>query len=303
MPPMSAKIETELIHLDYLEIQIFAMLEILGVDPSEWKAYMAFAKKVYHTYMGFWFDTAIDESEVLVDEFVLRGKDRDVLEALALIAIEKAALARGLEPPPCSHPDFVCWFHNCDTFEDWNIHGQHDFTLITTDKKECRKSIRIISPNQALPFNGDWVSWLPIPSQCDNYWGYWIKAPMTNAGGAHARIGWFESLAIGDDYAFVNWTWTALFGYRYSFSVRVAGVNLSSGWFAFVPTTWYWVEIRKTGTSFFLFVNGVQKSTLIFVAAAQPMTTFQVRHVNGGWMGMVYLDYVRIADRYEYPPT
>ena len=92
--PMAAKIETELGQLDYLELQVFALLQHLGIPEAEWKNYMAFAKKIYETYMDYWYDTAIQESDLLIQEFVLRGLTQSVLEAVRNQVIEKCAKYR-----------------------------------------------------------------------------------------------------------------------------------------------------------------------------------------------------------------
>ena len=92
--PMAAKIETELGQLDYLELQVFALLQHLGIPEAEWKSYMAFAKKIYETYMDYWYDTAIQESDLLIQEFVLRGLTQSVLEKVRNQVIEKCAIYR-----------------------------------------------------------------------------------------------------------------------------------------------------------------------------------------------------------------
>jgi len=125
-PPMAAHIETELIRLDYLEVQVFALLQGLGVPESEWPYYMAFAKRVYETFMGFWYDTAITEVYTLIAEFVQRGLVEDTLKAVADVALEKCTLYRPWLPPlPPFVPPYL-WKTGGETgdFSEWD--GQQD---------------------------------------------------------------------------------------------------------------------------------------------------------------------------------
>jgi len=134
-PPMSASIETALIQLDYLEVQVFAKLEQLGVEESEWVYYMAFAKRVWETFMGFWYDTAIVEVYTLIEEFVMRGLVEDTLKAVADVVLEKCTMYRPLgnaetplpapplppfiPPPPPPPPPIDQTFN----FDDWTSQG------------------------------------------------------------------------------------------------------------------------------------------------------------------------------------
>ena len=114
--PMEAKIETKLKELDFLEIQVFAALQELGVAQAEWKNYMAFAKRCYHAWITSWYDTAFKEEQQLREEFITRGLVADVLDYLIGIVRYKAEIFTGNPQYPPLGPSW------CDGFEtgDWS---------------------------------------------------------------------------------------------------------------------------------------------------------------------------------------
>ena len=95
LPRMNALLETELINYDELERQIYEKLEDLGVSSEEWPFYMAYAKRVFETYLRFWNETAEDEVALIRDEFVKRRLDPNVLDQLTPICRSKAQTVRG----------------------------------------------------------------------------------------------------------------------------------------------------------------------------------------------------------------
>lgn len=68
------------------ETPTMELLESLGVPTDEWQYYLGFMKRMIVLYRNFTSETLASEKESLITEYVLRGKDRDVLEAVQEVA-------------------------------------------------------------------------------------------------------------------------------------------------------------------------------------------------------------------------
>jgi len=80
LPDLSDRLEPELKDSVELEPLVEEELTVKGVPQSEWQYYEGFAKRMLSLYRHFTGETLQIEKTNLIEEYVLRGKDRDVLE-------------------------------------------------------------------------------------------------------------------------------------------------------------------------------------------------------------------------------
>lgn len=110
LPRMSDLIEPELADSVGLEKPVEDELTVKGVPQSEWHYYEGFAKRMLSLYRNFTGETLKKEKESLIEEYVLRGKDRDVLEQ------EQDVVEKYVVPPvscvevkACLEGDYTSW--------------------------------------------------------------------------------------------------------------------------------------------------------------------------------------------------
>ena len=108
-PQMKEELNIELFVLDQLEKGCFTVLQSLGVDTALWVYYVGYAKRLWERGLKFNSVTYGLERTSLQNEYVARGLDLAVLEALdppveeAIAA--KRALAKPVWPPVWSYDD------------------------------------------------------------------------------------------------------------------------------------------------------------------------------------------------------
>lgn len=76
------------------QVYVVVNYTVPPVLREQWPYYMAFAKRAFKFHFNFDQPTADNEVSELIDEFVLRGLNRAVLEQLAAIAKTKGELAK-----------------------------------------------------------------------------------------------------------------------------------------------------------------------------------------------------------------
>lgn len=130
LPRMSDLIETELADSVELEPLIDAELTKKGVPTSEFPYYYGFGKRMLSLYRHFTSETLKKEKESLIEEYVLRGKSRHVLEQ------EQGVVEKYVHVPPTltllhheewnfGPPSVFPLLHS----EDWNFPEPPTFTL------------------------------------------------------------------------------------------------------------------------------------------------------------------------------
>lgn len=82
------------------EIPTMALLELEGVPTAEWPYYLGFMKRMLELYTKFTEATLQSEKTSLIEEYVLREKNRTILESVQLIAEECAGVLWELEFSP-----------------------------------------------------------------------------------------------------------------------------------------------------------------------------------------------------------
>jgi len=95
LPRMEQLLNTELINLDALEVQIYQKLEELAISADRWPFYMAFSKRCFREFLGFSEATAENDVALLRQEFILRGLDSAVLDQLIPICRDLAQTIKG----------------------------------------------------------------------------------------------------------------------------------------------------------------------------------------------------------------
>jgi len=75
-------------------------LESKGVPQNEWQYYLGFMKRMLDLYRTFIGETLQQEKDSLIAEYVLRGKDKEVLEQVQEVARNCAGIAPPPPPPP-----------------------------------------------------------------------------------------------------------------------------------------------------------------------------------------------------------
>jgi predicted Zn-dependent protease with MMP-like domain len=106
---------------DYLNIwigdfepQVFTVFDTLGITGQDIDFLMFYCKRAFKCGLRFWGSTFDLEFEILKDEYVLRGYDRDLLDQLDEVIIHKIKKYRGL-------PEETLEFS-----EDWNYGGMEN---------------------------------------------------------------------------------------------------------------------------------------------------------------------------------
>jgi len=111
-------------------------LQTKGVPESEWPYYLGYMKRMLAFYQQYSGATLTLEKTNLIEEYVLRGKDRDVLEQVQEVAAECAGIAppeppeeklmlQHVEPWNLGPPSVLPLQHA----EPWTLKEQPTFTL------------------------------------------------------------------------------------------------------------------------------------------------------------------------------
>jgi len=86
LPDMADRLKPPLnIHVE-CEVPTMELLETLNVPTAEWVYYLGFMKRMVELYRNFTSETLQSEKDSLISEYVLRGKDKNVLEQVQTIA-------------------------------------------------------------------------------------------------------------------------------------------------------------------------------------------------------------------------
>jgi len=92
LPDMSDLLKAKLEAHVECETPTMTELERLGVPESEWRYYLGYMKRMLLLYLSFSEETLEKEKQSLIEEYVLRGKDRNVLEQIQEVAAECAGI-------------------------------------------------------------------------------------------------------------------------------------------------------------------------------------------------------------------
>jgi len=140
LPRMSDLLEEELPPCVLCEEPTMALLQSLGVPTEEWQYYLGFMKRMIEFYQSFTSETLQKEKDSLIAEYVLRGKDKDVLEQVQI----QAEICVGVRVPELEEGNFssysiIASFDDADSFagmrsQDGIFNGNEEkITIIDTE--------------------------------------------------------------------------------------------------------------------------------------------------------------------------
>jgi len=139
LPNMTNLLPPELkVHVE-CEDPTMALLQSLGVPTEEWQYYLGFMKRMIEFYQSFTSETLQMEKDSLIAEYVLRGKDKDVLEQVQEVAAECAGF------PPV--PPFTC--------DDVKACLEGDFTNWTVYDRVVDSDVQLQKGYQGALVNGE----------------------------------------------------------------------------------------------------------------------------------------------------
>ena len=172
------------------------------------------------------------------------------------------------------HPPYVCWFNSCEKLTDWTIDTGMNGSIDNADKMENTGSLALDVP---IGTAGFLKATLPFPV-CDEYWGFWAQISKTRFSERFSFVvdadHWYKFYTRGDD----KW-----------------GVVLGA---------WHWLEIQRIdedSTAFY--IDGDHVWTIFGTPIGIPVQ-FKVEFYRQAAVAHgVKVDYVRQADRLEYPPV
>jgi len=140
LPRMSDLLEEELPPCVLCEEPTMALLQLLGVPTEEWQYYLGFMKRMIEFYQSFTSETLQKEKDSLIAEYVLRGKDKDVLQQVQI----QAEICLGVRVPELEEGNFssysiIASFDDADSFagmrsQDGIFNGNEEkITIIDTE--------------------------------------------------------------------------------------------------------------------------------------------------------------------------
>jgi len=132
LPRMAELLEPKLVVEVGCETPTMELLDTLGVPTEEWPYYLGFMKRMIVLYRNFTSETLASEKESLITEYVLRGKDRTVLESVQEVA---ANCAEAIFEMDLWTRDFYMIFRLCPiacyATGSGELGSVEDFTLYT----------------------------------------------------------------------------------------------------------------------------------------------------------------------------
>jgi len=204
----------------------------------------------------------------------------------------------GAKPP--LHPPYVCWYDSCESCGPWTVDPNFSCSPDIVDFKECGASLVFICTANV----NDKHCSIPI-SNCATYVGFWARIVFPASPNRAQRYqvrtsvsgSWFGA-------CFINFGESPV--PKYAAILEAWDGDLHTGtWTSFVPNTWIWVELRKVSTtSYAWYLDGVQKVGLSTHYDLGDFVNFWLQQNYGSepW-GTGKIDYLRVADREEYPPA
>jgi len=193
------------------------------------------------------------------------------------------------------HPSYVCWYNSCEKCGQWTLSPNATCVVDTVNFKENIGSIKITNNTDGVY---DYTT-LPAP-MCNDFLAFWFRHHPYDIDYTDNTYAFFD----GSNYIGWRTRWTTQFGYEMFAQGYIAGYGSWGGAtpFTFSPDTWYWLEVQKTANSYDYKRDGV---TMLSAGpgATWPFTASQFRFSHDRKLGDAWVDYIRYADRFEYPPA
>jgi hypothetical protein len=133
---MAELLEPKLVVEVGCETPTMELLDTLGVPLEEYPYYLGFMKRMIVLYRNFTSETLASEKESLITEYVLRGKDRDVLEAVQIVAEGCAGIVVSCDQvKACLEGDYTTWTKKWDAVIPYEYDPTHFRITITMSDK------------------------------------------------------------------------------------------------------------------------------------------------------------------------
>lgn len=187
------------------------------------------------------------------------------------------------------HPDYVCWYNSCEELTDWTIDPEITASINDTLFQEDKGSLDLVYPSDAYHY----ARLTPV-SNCGKHWGFWIRCensvPLT-----------CEPFIFGTLAPTTYYIQFYIYGGKWAFRVnRPGGPASSVSDVTIEADRWYWMEVfYDVGIGYFFRIDGVPKWNFATSGALGDFSLFYLK----GYNDHLLIDYLRLADRYEYPPT
>lgn len=205
-----------------------------------------------------------------------------------------------------AHPLELSWYDRLEVENHWTKHENHTITRDVADFREGYASLEFSATASAI--STDWISYLLVDNDTHKYGGFWLK-PYPLDAPAVINIGFYsaEDPNPGGSFDYMSiqiWNDTSTPKYyQYRAYHRFGGSSHSGSWNNFAtPNAWYWIEIARVGNQVIVRENGSQKDSWS-ISYDFNITSFQVRQNLALKLGQFNIDYARLADGYEFPPS
>lgn len=289
---MASELDWELTVLLLLEEDVYPYLEAQGVPRDMWEYYIAFARRIWERRVHFNRATFWLEKKSVVNEFTWRGLNPTHLDNIQGMAELRARQKVTREPPPHWHPSYVCWFNSCEDLDDWTLDPGVVASINTLIHQEGAGSVEFSMPAAAVE------AWKPV-NYCDEYFGFWVRIKDSVPAGFRFNL-----------YAPYPTFWVRW--YMHAPNFWGLAINHSLGLWSFNSGVvvnadqWYWMEYYREWIApnwrYHFLIDGVPIVIFATGGTIGSYDRFEVmnRVVYGAWTALV--DYLRFADRQEYPP-
>lgn len=199
------------------------------------------------------------------------------------------------------HPNYVCWFNSCENLATWTIDPAITASVDTIDKQEAGGSTQL---SRLTSVTGDKYSYPTSQNICDIYFGFWLQVvypgQLFDGGDVMKRN------TVEGSYQTAQWRYKDTTTFNL-YQVTFNGTNLTSTLspaFVYNLDTWYWIELlHSPPSSSYLRVNGVLLSTIGHTINLTANLRLEHRVENALVLGTCKIDYMRLANQYEYPPA
>lgn len=195
-------------------------------------------------------------------------------------------------PIPTLHPDFICWYNSCENLPDWTIDPLITASINNVTFQEKAGSLDLDFPNTPKVN----VTLTPV-SNCDQYFGFWVRFVGAVPSSFYLRL-----KGTGDWYCIF---WSITGGGNWNLNVEHSGGSSGTdSTVLIVADTWYWMEIWiQDGVRFLFRINGTERKDLYTGGTIGALSLLQIHNTDLMGGGHILIDYLRLADRFEYPPT
>jgi hypothetical protein len=199
---------------------------------------------------------------------------------------------RALGGEKALHPDYVCNYNSCENLADWTlgsgVTGSIDSSVFQENVGSLKLDIEAGLDRTIATLN---------LAQCNWYRGFWFRENFGDGTSIQIRFG------AANGYHRINaYRSGATHQIRQEYYTSNGPDNYTGPYRNISPNTWYWIELADEAGTAVLYINGVYSDSGSRVATVTA--TYILAQVYPlSTAGPIWLDYIRYADRFEYPPA